>query len=71
MEYLYPLKAYILGCVAALLVIRYARNPLQVFVFIAASAMLVALTGCGGGGDDYPDVSIGPPDCRAHPEICK
>ena len=30
--------------------------------------------GCGngcGGGDPEPDQSIGPPDCRNHPELCQ
>lgn len=32
--------------------------------------LCISLAGCGGGGDD-PDQSIGPPDCRARPELCQ
>lgn len=34
-------------------------------------ALCIALAGCGGGGDDPPDQQIGPPDCRARPELCQ
>jgi len=32
-------------------------------------ALSLGLIGCGGG--DETDVTIGPVDCRAHPELCQ
>lgn len=37
-------------------------------VVLMAAAVLAA---CGGGGDDEPDQTVGPPDCRARPELCR
>jgi hypothetical protein len=38
-----------------------------------ALPLLIAalLTACGGGSDPDPDRDIGPPDCRARPELCQ
>ena len=35
--------------------------------------VLACCAGCGGGGSDEeqgPDQFIGPPDCKARPELC-
>ena len=39
---------------------------------LCVAVLAFALQACGGGGsyDDEP-VTVGPPDCRAHPEQCK
>lgn len=36
---------------------------------LLAGACLCLLAGCGGGGDD-DRAEVGPPDCKARPELC-
>jgi hypothetical protein len=42
---------------------------LYALAFVAILTIF-ALSGCGGGGDDAPDATTQPPDCRARPELC-
>jgi hypothetical protein len=36
---------------------------------LLAGACIALLSGCGGGGDD-DRAEVGPPDCKARPELC-
>ena len=46
------------------------RWPLVLLLIVALIGLAGGVTGCGGG-DPEPDQSIGPPDCRNHPELCQ
>lgn len=44
----------------------------RLMVQAALAAVLVLLTACGGGDpDDDGRAQVGPPDCRAQPELCR
>jgi len=41
-------------------------------VILFWAVVITCCTGCGGGSDEEqgPDQFIGPPDCKARPELC-
>lgn len=48
------------------------RWPLVLVALLVLFGLAGGLTACGGGDPDpEPDQSIGPPDCRNHPELCQ
>lgn len=49
-----------------------AHFALGAIALLLAIAMVVALTGCGGGGDHPEDATPQPGvNCQARPELCK
>lgn len=51
------------GLVVDLVAVGFGLASLAILAFLL-------LTACGGGDNDN-DRDIGPPDCRARPELCK
>lgn len=53
---------------------KYRARQLVVALTILFWLFVLGLcSGCGGGGSDEeqgPDQFIGPPDCKARPELC-
>ncbi|MEY5097320.1 MAG: hypothetical protein RJA36_39 [Pseudomonadota bacterium] len=52
------------GPVVDLVAVGFGLASLAILAFLL-------LTACGGGGDPDTDRDIGPPDCRARPELCQ
>lgn len=49
------------------------NDALIAALLVGVLVWLLLLSGCGGGGaiDEERTASIGPPDCRAHPDLCQ
>lgn len=51
------------------------RWYIRILILAMIACIVLALTGCGGGGDDDeptgPNASTQPVDCKTHPELCK
>jgi hypothetical protein len=50
----------------------YRRLHTPAWRGLSAVFLCLLLQACGGGGSyEDPPATVGPPDCKNHPELCK